>query len=176
MSNTASPGLAALAARMSGNNTDKASEHLKTLQTQSTQNGVATTNAIAAGAPTPTVFQESDGTVRAFRIEATGYQSYLAPSGTSFTFYQGFLKTSDPEIITEALKIKGCKEVPNTPEVPDLPQRQRGRRTPDGVVARYHAETGGDPTTISPMELISRSIANSSHVPQSAESSTSAPT
>lgn len=152
------------AAQSNGNKSDV----LAQMQQRQVENGNAV-NAALLQKPTQAVkvIPKAPVEARAFKGPYAGYQSFLTAKGNTYTFYEGFIKTDDPEVIAECENMPGVVEVEVSDSIPTPPDRTRGRRTPSGPVATF-----SDSTTISPLELLQRSVGNSTHVPQAAESST----
>lgn len=174
------PNLSALSklAQMTGKATT--SQDLAAAQQQAVSNGSVTNASLNAPAepsspavpnasPKPLTKEQRETPKRAFQGPFHGFKSLLTPKGLSFTFYNGYLVTQDPEVIAECANIPGVEEIsvedPNIQYPPN-----RGRGGPRSATSRHPADEGRDPTTITPMELITRSIGNSTHVPQASES------
>ena len=125
-------------------------------------NKLANLQTLAKNQSTPAAVPANTEGKRAFRGPFHGYASFLTAKGNPFTFYQGYLVTDDAEVIAEAAAIKGVQEVEYSDNVPTPPERTRGRAR---NVPIHEA------TVISPLELLTRAVGNTTHVPQSAESS-----
>lgn len=93
----------------------------------------------------------------------SGYVSFLTPLGKPYFFFEGYLATSDQEVVDAALKIPGVART-NETRFPRPPDRSRGRKQQASWSAFEN------PTVISPQELMQRAVAGSNTVPQSAES------
>ena len=176
-----SPNLSALSklAQMTGKQTTSAD--LAAAQAVQVSNGTMTNDAIAAQAssapavapkvpnesPKPLTKEQRETTLRAFKGPFYGFTSFLTSKGLPFTFYNGYLVTQDPDVIAECANIAGVEEI--SPDSPDIQYpRNRGPGGHRAATNRHPADEGG--TTITPMELMTRAIGNSTHVPQASES------
>ena len=102
---------------------------------------------------------------RVFYGEFPEFISYVDPKGTVVGFYKGYTVTDDPAVAEYILKdIKGVKEVTGQKDlkIPRAPERKRSRN--------WASQDGASATTISPLELLQRSVGNTTHTPQAGES------
>lgn len=169
--------LAALA-KLAGNK-PVTNDVLKQAQEQQVQNGAAintqiaaaeVTRPVSANAPPQVLTREQRETpTRAFQGPFWGYTSFLTPKGKVFAFYNGCIVTQDPEVIAECANIAGVVEIdPQSPDIQYPPSRGKGQGR--SATANHPAGEGFSQTTITPLELMTRSIGNSTHVPQASES------
>lgn len=92
-----------------------------------------------------------------------GYVSFLTPLGKQYYFYEGYLATTDQEIVEAALKIPGVART-NETNFPRPPDRSRG------IKKNASWSAFQNPSVISPQELMQRAVAGSNTVTQAAES------
>lgn len=180
-----SPNLAALSklAQMTGKQTTSAD--LAAAQQQAVSNGAITNAALNAPpvqepsapvttaapneTPKPLTKEQRETTTRAFQGPFHGFKSLLTAKGLPFTFYNGYLVTQDPEVIAECANIPGVEEISvDDPNIQYPPNRRHGGNR--SATAPHPNGPGFSATTITPLELMTRSIGNSTHVPQASES------
>lgn len=168
------PGLSAALANLAANkNTSNTQAQLEQAQQQATQLGdvniaklsVPVTAPQAANAPAPKLTQtERDTAPVAFKGPYYGFTGMITAKGKKFAFYNGYCVTRDPEVIAHCRELEGVEEVPVTSDIPTPPAR-------GAMQARAAAKHPGfSETTMTPMELMTRAVGNSTHVPQAAES------
>ena len=101
-----------------------------------------------------------------FMANSPEYTNFLSPTGVPVSFYQGYFQTTVPALAEFASSLEGVEElegddIPET--VPTIPTRSRSRTW--AAAAHF-----GDPTKVSPVELLQRAVASSESTPQAAES------
>lgn len=107
---------------------------------------------------------EQQSNLRAFHNPSFGERvNMLTARGTAFSFYRGHLVTDNEEIIAEALSLPHVTEVPYSSDI-ELPP------TGSFKAPKSSFAEGWNQTTISPVELMARAVANSGDTPQAANS------
>lgn len=149
--------------------------NLQTAQQLQVQNGTKVNAALASpqpvNAPPPALtINETSGELRAFEGPFWGYTNFITRQGKAFTFYNGKLVTADSNVIAECANIPGVVEIQYHSGIELPPVRNQGR-------ARSATPTlsGFSETTISPLELMTRAVGNSTHVPQAGDSTSTVP-
>lgn len=107
-----------------------------------------------------------------FKGEFGTYANFITPKGEAVAFYKGYTSTQDAEVAKFISTIKGVEEVKVTPDLklPTPPERKRSRNW----AASSNPKEFQAQTRISHMELLQRAVANSSHTPQAADSTSTA--
>ena len=101
-----------------------------------------------------------------FMASSPEYTNFLSPTGVPVSFYRGYFQTAVPALAEFASSLEGVEElegddIPET--VPTIPTRSRSRTW--AAAAHF-----GDPTKVSPVELLQRAVASSESTPQAVES------
>lgn len=105
---------------------------------------------------------------RIFFGEFAEFHTFLTAKGKPVSFYRGFCKTDDPEVIEYCESIKDVTEVTGkVKEIPTPPVRQRNRNWASN---RPHE----DPSMVNPLDLLKAAIQSSAQVVQAAESNSPA--
>lgn len=135
-------------------------------QKQPEQNTPATSAPISATAPKEPEPKQApaDGT-RVFRGEFPEYSNHVTPTGGVVGFYKGYFVTQDASLADWVAKnVAGAKEVTGQEglQIPVVPNRKRARN--------WAAADQVSATTMSPAELMQRSIGTTANLPQAGES------
>lgn len=148
--------------------TPSLADKLATLQAAKNTNDAAAANRSAQVANQEAAAAKiPEATERIFFGELPPAVSYLTKTGQPVFFYQGYHKTTDPEVVEICQAIPGVTEITgqiSPEEVPVPPVRSRARNWAAGT----------DPTVVSPAELLglaaARRVQSTADTPQAATS------
>lgn len=146
---------------------DKLAQAQRTAQTQQTAaNKIAIPGLTSEGKAMAEALVNTNQE-RIFFGEFSEFHTFLTPAGKPVSFYRGFCKTSDPEVIEYCESIKDVTEVTGkVKEIPVPPSRARNR---NWASARPYE----DPSVVNPLDILKAAIQSSAQIPQVAESNSS---
>lgn len=106
--------------------------------------------------------------VRIFYGEFPDHHNYLTPKGKVVGFYRGYCVTADEEVIEYIKTLREVKDVTDEltiDQIPTPPKRDRNRN--------WASAQGAQPGLMSPADLLSIAVANSSTTIQAPQSNSS---